>query len=105
MFNLLSKKQDSVKEALIKQGIEGEMNTMQDERNAEVKRLQAVAEKMKKYMADEGIIVKDAVIVLEGLLGNLKQVMGQKFQPVLDEWNKKTLTDFYATETKPDATA
>lgn len=105
MFSKLAKKQDNVKEALIKQSIEGQMKEAESQRQAEVERLKVVAEKLKIYLGDEGIVVKDAVIVLEGLLQELKRQMGRKFQPVLDEWNQKTVKEFYAESTEQNQTA
>ncbi len=93
----------------MKGALENQMKEAQKQREVEVKRLRGIADKLKEFLTNEGITVRDAAIILEGVLGNLKQQMAKKYEhaasPIIDEWNAKSLKDFYASETKPDKPA
>lgn len=60
------------------------------------KNLQVKSKQLLKWCEEDGWKVKDTVIVLSGCLQGLKQTMEAKTNPVIKEWNMKSLKDFYA---------
>ena len=70
-----------------------------DERSA---RLEGVSKKLYTVFEEEGTTVKDASIVLRGMLQALESSLQAKMKPAVEEFNNQTMKAFYGqTEEKP----
>lgn len=61
------------------------------------KRISALTFKIIEWLSNDGILLKDAIVALQVTQQTFQQVMQKKTLPIINEWNERSVKDFYAS--------